>query len=133
MWSTYWANSDDEIVKVVARHPALHASDLYAAIRDVQIEAVEITYSLAPYVELSGAGISKAFGLARLANERGIDVSEVAAIGDAMNDFAMLTWAGTALAPANAVPEILAIADQVLPSNNDDGVAVYLESLLDLQ
>ncbi len=127
------AELDDEIVKVVARHPEMHAGDLYAAVREAGIGDVELTYSLAPYVEMSGAGISKAFGLAALAEERAIDVSEVAAIGDAMNDFAMLSWAGTALAPANAVPEIAAIAHEWLPSNDEDGVAVYLERLLDLQ
>lgn len=94
---------------------------------------MELTWSLAPYVEMAGVGITKAFGLAALAEERGIDVSEVAAIGDAMNDFAMLSWAGTALAPANAVDDIRAIAHRMLPSNEDDGVAIYLESLLDLQ
>lgn len=124
---------DEEIVKVVARHPEMHASDLYASVRQAELPEVELTYSLAPYVEMSGAGISKAFGVAQLAAERGIAVNEVAAIGDAMNDFAMLAWAGTALAPANAVPEILAIADVELPSNDDDAVAVYLESLPDLQ
>jgi hydroxymethylpyrimidine pyrophosphatase-like HAD family hydrolase len=123
----------EEIVKVVARHPDMHASDLFAAVRSVGISGVELTYSLAPYVEMAGTGISKAFGLARLAESRGIDVSEIAAIGDAMNDFAMLSWAGTALAPANAVPEIAAVVHRILPSNEEDAVAVYLESLLDLQ
>lgn len=127
------ADLDEDIVKVVARHPEMHAGELYAAVRDAMLDDVELTWSLAPYVEMAGVGISKAFGLAALAEERGIEVSEVAAIGDAMNDFAMLSWAGTALAPANAVDEIQAIAHQILPSNEDDGVAAYLESLLDLQ
>ena len=41
----------------------------------------------------------------------------------------MLAWAGTALCPAQAAPEIHAIAHRVLAANDDDGVAAYLEEL----
>ena len=37
---------------------------------------------------------------------------------------------GTA-APANAIPEVLAAVQQVLPSNSEDGVAQLLESLVE--
>ena len=59
----------------------------------------------------------------------GISTEEVAVAGDAINDVPMLTWAGTALCPSNALPEVLALADHVLPSNDEDGVASYLEGL----
>jgi hydroxymethylpyrimidine pyrophosphatase-like HAD family hydrolase len=88
---------------------------------------------LAPFVEMSAAGISKAFALAALAEEMGISSDQVAAIGDALNDVAMLEWAGTAIVPANAIPEVRAISARVVPSNDEDGVATYLESLLDLR
>ena len=123
---------DDAIVKICARHPEMPVAELFALVTSLAPDQIEMTYSLAPYVEMAAAGITKASALEVLATERGIDASEVAAIGDAMNDFAMLTWAGTAVAPANAIPDITEIADIFVPSNNDDGVAVYLESLLDL-
>jgi len=63
-------------------------------------------------------------------NLSGIDASEVAAAGDAFNDVAMLTWAGTALAPANARTEVIELADRILPTNDEDGVASYLEELV---
>ena len=44
----------------------------------------------------------------------------------------MLAWAGTPLCPANALPEVRALADRVLPANDEDGVAVYLEELVDV-
>jgi len=46
------------------------------------------------------------------------------------NDVAMLSWAGRAYAVANAHPSVLAVADDVLPSNDDDGVATLIDRLL---
>jgi hydroxymethylpyrimidine pyrophosphatase-like HAD family hydrolase len=43
------------------------------------------------------------------------------------NDLPMLSWAGTGVAVANAHPEVLAAADEVTASNDDDGVAEYLD------
>jgi hydroxymethylpyrimidine pyrophosphatase-like HAD family hydrolase len=120
-------------VKVVARHPELPPADLYRILAGAALANVELTHSLAPFVELAAAGVTKAATLAMIASERKIGIDEVVAIGDALNDLPMLEWAGTALAPANAVPEVLAIAKAILPSNDDDGVATYLESLLNLQ
>jgi hydroxymethylpyrimidine pyrophosphatase-like HAD family hydrolase len=42
----------------------------------------------------------------------------------------MLTWAGRAVAVANAHPDVLAIADEVTASNDDDGVALVVERVL---
>jgi hydroxymethylpyrimidine pyrophosphatase-like HAD family hydrolase len=42
------------------------------------------------------------------------------------NDLPMLAWAGRGVAVANAHPEVLAAADEVTGSNDEDGVADYL-------
>jgi hydroxymethylpyrimidine pyrophosphatase-like HAD family hydrolase len=47
------------------------------------------------------------------------------------NDISMLRWAGRSVAVANAHPEAKAAADEITLSNLEDGVAVYLERLLD--
>jgi hydroxymethylpyrimidine pyrophosphatase-like HAD family hydrolase len=43
------------------------------------------------------------------------------------NDLPMLAWAGRGVAVANAHAEVLAAADEVTASNDDDGVAQVLE------
>jgi hydroxymethylpyrimidine pyrophosphatase-like HAD family hydrolase len=53
------------------------------------------------------------------------------AFGDMPNDLPMIVWAGTSFAVANAHPEVRAAADQVCPTNDEDGVAQVLERLLD--
>jgi len=54
----------------------------------------------------------------------------VIAFGDDVNDVRMLKEAGLGVAVANAAPEVLAAADRVTASNDEDGVALVLEELL---
>ena len=78
-------------------------------------------------LEIAKAGVTKATGLAELATRHGVTHDEVLAIGDMPNDVPMLSWAGHAVAVANAHPEVLAIADEVTESNDEDGVAKALD------
>lgn len=120
----------EPMVKIVARHPEVPSADLYRTALEAGIDGVELTHSGAPYLEMAAAGVSKASALARLCAVDGVDPSQVAAAGDAFNDVPMLSWAGTALVPANARAEVLELADRILPSNDEDGVAQYLEELV---
>ncbi|MEP7178294.1 MAG: HAD family hydrolase [Pseudonocardiales bacterium] len=81
-------------------------------------------------LEIAAPGVTKASGLAELAASHGIRPGEVAAVGDMPNDVPMLQWAGSSYAVANAHPAALAAADRVLGSNDDDAVAVLIETLL---
>ena len=116
------------LVKLLARSEGQESDDLLAVARACLGGAAELTHSSdGGLLEISAAGISKASGLAALAAECGIESSEVIAFGDMPNDLPMLTWAGHAVAMANAHPEVLALADEVAPSNDEDGVAQVLE------
>ncbi|MCW3840265.1 Cof-type HAD-IIB family hydrolase [Micromonospora yasonensis] len=90
-------------------------------------EATHSSYS--GLVEISAAGVTKAAGLAWYAARLGIEERDVLAFGDMPNDVPMLTWAGRAVAVANAHPAVLEIADEVTGSNEEDGVAAYLEQV----
>lgn len=81
-------------------------------------------------VEISAPGVTKAAGLAWYGERHGITPDEVLAFGDMPNDVPMLTWAGRAVAMANAHPAVLAIADEVTTDNDSDGVASHLATLL---
>ena len=62
----------------------------------------------------------------------GVTADQVIAFGDMPNDVPMLAWAGRAVAVANAHPAVLEVADEVTGSNEEDGVAAYLEELFGL-
>jgi hydroxymethylpyrimidine pyrophosphatase-like HAD family hydrolase len=70
--------------------------------------------------------------LATLAAEMGVGAADVVAVGDLPNDLAMLEWAGTSYAMANAHPSVVALADRQAPSHEDVGVAAVLEELFRL-
>ncbi len=57
-------------------------------------------------------------------------MDDVLAFGDDIPDIDLLTSCGTAVAMANAVPEVLSLCRYSTASNDNDGVAVVLERVL---
>jgi len=103
--------------------------DLLPLLPELVGEEAHFTTAGGAWVEIGPAGITKAVTLAEVAAELGVGAADVIAFGDAPNDIAMLEWAGRGVAMANADPEVLAIADEVTKSNDEDGLALVLESL----
>ncbi len=62
-----------------------------------------------------------------LCDQWGMDVQQATAFGDDMVDIGMMNLSGTGVAVAHANPAVLSIADVVCPSNDVDGVALWLE------
>ena len=89
-----------------------------------------IAKSLPYFLEFAAPGVSKASGLALLADLLGFSAEQAVAVGDAENDREMLDWAGCGLAVANASDLLKGEADAVIPSVHDDGVAQLLEALV---
>jgi Cof subfamily protein (haloacid dehalogenase superfamily) len=118
------------VTKLLVRHPDVDRDEMLALIRALGGETVAATHSGAPFVEVSAAGVHKADALAWLADSHGIDKADVVAFGDMPNDLAMLEWAGRGVAVANAHPDVLAAADEITLSHEEDGVAATLERLL---
>ena len=85
-------------------------------------------------LDILPAGCSKASALEHLAQLRGITSAEILAIGDNWNDVAMLRLAGHAALMSNAPDDLKALATTsgwvMVPSNDEDGVAVAIESVL---
>ena len=82
-------------------------------------------------VEICPPNVDKGTGLAVVADAVGVDPADVLVFGDMPNDLPMFAWAGWhRVAVANAHPELLAVADEVTLSNDEDGVAVFLDRLL---
>jgi Cof subfamily protein (haloacid dehalogenase superfamily) len=89
-----------------------------------------ITYSKRNYLEILPAGVNKAKAVAALSQLLGVDLSEVAAVGDGLNDLEMLSEAGFAIAMGNASDRLKAAADLVVRSNDEAGVAQAVEEIL---
>jgi Cof subfamily protein (haloacid dehalogenase superfamily) len=121
------------VTKLLLRHPELPFTELARRARAAVGEDAVATWAGLRVVELSAAGVTKAYALERLCRRLGIVAEEVVAVGDMPNDLAMLAWAGTAVAVANAQQSVLDVADEVTASNVDDGVAILLERIVAVQ
>jgi Cof subfamily protein (haloacid dehalogenase superfamily) len=108
------------LLSEVSGQIAMHRTE-YAA-RDLSI------------LDLLPPGCSKGAALGSLASIRGLERSQIMAIGDNLNDLEMLEYAGRAVVMANASQEMLALAErggwEVTTSNDEDGVAVAVEEVL---
>ncbi|RZT84536.1 HAD superfamily hydrolase (TIGR01484 family) [Pseudonocardia sediminis] len=82
-----------------------------------------------PWVTVVAAGVSKASGLARVAQRLGIDRADVLAVGDGDNDREMLRWAGHGVAMGQAPDTVRSDADEVTAPVTADGLAETLERL----
>lgn len=70
---------------------------------------------------------NKQYTMELLCDRLNIDLADVIAFGDDVIDIDMMTTAGTGVAVANSNPHVLNIADEICSSNNDDGVAHWIE------
>ncbi|WP_163549417.1 Cof-type HAD-IIB family hydrolase [Candidatus Frankia nodulisporulans] len=114
---------------LVRRAGGLPFTEVYEAILALAGTEAVVTTSCVDLLEIAGAGVSKAVALAELAARRGLSAADVIAFGDMPNDLPMFAWAGHAVAVANAHPDVLAAADEITASNDEDGVALVLERL----
>lgn len=114
------------IVDDASRIP-LHLARLRPQL-DPQMAA--ITESEPEYLEFLHPLANKGHALHTLAEALGVPQERTAAIGDYLNDLEMIRWAGIGAAVANALSEIREIADVVVASNEDGGVASFIDSLL---
>ncbi|MEX2210676.1 MAG: Cof-type HAD-IIB family hydrolase [Gaiellaceae bacterium] len=90
-----------------------------------------ISRSLPYFLEFASPAVTKASGLAFLAEHLGFAREWTVAFGDGENDVELLEWAGYAVAVENAHERVLAVADLVCPGPDEEGVAQVLEAFLD--
>lgn len=90
-------------------------------------EEVSINYY---YTEITNKDVDKWNTIDWLAKELNIKKEEIMTIGDNINDKLMIENAGLGVAMGNSSPYIKEIADKVVASNNEDGVAEAIISEL---
>jgi Cof subfamily protein (haloacid dehalogenase superfamily) len=93
-------------------------------------DTINIARSSPYFLELVAQGVSKGACLAEALKLRGIKPEEAIAFGDEENDLPMFQACGSAAAPANARESVKSRADFVFPSNAEDGIADFLEHMI---
>ena len=105
-----------------------NADEVLAAIQDLGLE-LEVIFNKASVMVLP-TGISKATGLTAVLRAMSMAPAEVAGIGDAENDEALIGLCGLGVAVANAVPELKAQATRVTDAEAGGGVVELIDAIL---
>ena len=82
------------------------------------------------YLDIVANDVSKGYGVSCLAEFLNINRENVYAVGDNMNDYDMIEYAGNGFAVENAVMELKKIAKKVVPSNDDSAIAYIINELI---
>ena len=113
-----------------------NADKLYAIIENVnQIDIIKSNLPKDLYLKVSKDNLAmimhkdatKSIGISKIANKFNICKDEILAFGDDTNDEDMLLNSGISVAMGNALDEIKIIADHICDTNDNDGVARWLE------
>ncbi len=89
-----------------------------------------LPFSDIPWYKFSSGKATKEEAINFFCSYLGISGEEIIAFGDDHNDIGMLKLCGKGVAMGNAIEEVKAAADCSTLSNDEDGVAVFLEALL---
>ncbi|MBM7702606.1 Cof-type HAD-IIB family hydrolase [Metabacillus iocasae] len=111
-----------------------HVDEIRSHLSSVHAEVIEHRRWGAPWhvVEIVRKGLNKAVGLKRVADHYNIPQDRVIAFGDEDNDLEMIEYAGHGIAMANGISALKTIANDITLSNEEDGIAYYLENTLKL-
>lgn len=82
------------------------------------------------YIFVSSSSSNKGQGIAELCKKINIELKDTIAIGDDFNDLDMFKVVGHSVAMENASKNIKKVVDEITLSNDEDGVAIFLDKLL---
>lgn len=91
------------------------------------VAGIEVTGALDKNIEVNAQGVDKGRALIWLGKHLGIRKEEIMAFGDSSNDLKMMKEVGIGVAMANAREDVKEAADYIAASNEEDGVAHFIE------
>ena len=91
-----------------------------------------LPFSDIPWYKFSAKNATKECAIEFLCSHLGISAESIIAFGDDHNDVGMLKLCGTGVAMGNAIEEVKKAADFVTLTNDEDGVAAFLENTVGL-
>ncbi|USS88306.1 Cof-type HAD-IIB family hydrolase [Fructilactobacillus hinvesii] len=118
---------DEEYAKGIIANQAAKLDRLQRVVPETVNQCYHIVRSQPEIWEFLPPQVDKSVGLNALLAHFGWDFSNLMAFGDAENDAGMLAKASVGVAMANATPAIKRIANQATTSNDQDGVATFVQ------
>jgi len=123
-------NVTDEVLKVAIYHFEDSEQFIYPAVKHLE-SSLKVKVSGSNWVDVSHENAHKGYALEKVMKEYDIASNEILVFGDYNNDLEMLLLSDYSFAMANAHPNVKRVAKFETSTNNDFGVEVILEKLLD--
>ncbi|MBI9050883.1 MAG: HAD family phosphatase [Anaerolineaceae bacterium] len=101
-----------------------------AAEMKAMFPGLHFVYSGYNCVDMTCVGVNKGNALKFYANHVGLDLSQIAAIGDQTNDIPMLEIVGLPIAMGNAPDEVKSFAEWIAPTNDENGAAWAMKKII---
>lgn len=115
-----------EVSKILFTSTADNLKNKFGKFSDKFEGLVEIVHSLPETLDVMPIGISKGRSLRDIADYYGIKIENTVSFGDELNDLDFIKNAGIGVAMGNSIDEIKAIADYITLTNDENGVADYI-------
>ena len=116
--------------KILVMTEAAKMQETLAVYREQFKGRLDVTSSHPQFIELLEPGVNKWQAICKLAEQLGFKREEIMCLGDSDNDYEMVANAGIGVAMANASEKVKSGAKIITASNDNDGVAIVLESIL---
>ncbi|MTI49407.1 MAG: HAD-IIB family hydrolase [Firmicutes bacterium] len=122
-------DEDSEVYKILAfSHKHEKLEHIKSSLN--RIESLVITSSGHGNLEFNDENAQKGIAIKTLANYLGLEMKDVMAIGDNLNDVSMLKMAGLSVAMGNSDEKIQEMCDFTTKTNNEHGVAFAIKYML---
>lgn len=82
-------------------------------------------------IQIMPVNASKEQAISKLCDIYNLEADSVIVFGDDHNDIGLFKMFGYSVAMGNAIPELKELADEITESNDQDGVALILEKLIE--
>lgn len=121
---------DHEVLKMVFIQDEDYTELIKERISSSFPEEYDLLMVARGWAEIMPKSVNKGNAILEYAKFRGLDSSEILAFGDSDNDLTMINSVGKGIAMKNARNSLKVLADDITETNDNDGVALYLEKHL---
>jgi 5-amino-6-(5-phospho-D-ribitylamino)uracil phosphatase len=114
------------VTRIILRDPDRSDEDFTSLARHLGLQGVTYFVGWSAWLDIAPLGVNKASALQDVADDLGVDPTDVLAFGDGRNDIEMLRWAGRGVAIGDAPEDVQQAADVVTDTFADGGPVAEL-------
>ncbi len=130
---TFEELSATRALRVIVRSLEHTPEQFEEIVQRIGLNSVSYAVGWSAWLDIAPEGVSKASALETVRRRLGVEPEDTYAVGDGRNDIEMLRWAAHSAAMGNALDDdVRAAADETVPDVTEDGLAVFLERVLEL-